>query len=156
MRGSIGEEKMDISNPHSFFENFPRLNKSPYPFTITSPSDIRYNCIAWAVGVSNLWWDPYHFWPQNCPREVTIPAFVKVLGTLGYRPCEDGRRERGYEKIVLYALGNEPTHAARQLSNGRWTSKLGKSVDIEHRIKDLEGPCYGKVAMYFRRMVENI
>ncbi|MCK4793650.1 MAG: hypothetical protein KAV87_58515 [Desulfobacteraceae bacterium] len=70
---------------------------------------------------------------------------------VGYEPCNIGRRESGYEKIVLYALKDQPTHAARQLKNGRWTSKLGKNVDIEHKVRDLEGPRYGKVVAYFRR-----
>lgn len=142
---------MDIPNPDEFFEDFPRLKKLPRPFTIKSPVDRKYNCIAWAVGVNDQLWWPYAFWPKGCPREETVSAFVQAFATLGYKPCSDGRRERGYEKIVLYATEDDPTHAAKQLSNGWWTSKIGKNVDIEHKIKDLEGPCYGKVAMYFRR-----
>ena len=87
---------------------------------------------------------------------MTISAFESAFSTVGYKPCSDGRRESGYEKIVLYAEGEQPKHAARQLKNGRWTSKLGKDIDIEHKVKDLEGPCYGKVAMYFRRPEQNV
>ena len=51
----------------------------------------------------------------------------------GYAPIgEDGPLQDGYEKIAIYALDGEPTHAARQLDTGRWTSKLGKHEDIEH------------------------
>ena len=148
---------MDISNPQKFFEDFPRLNKAPIPFKRTSPADIRYNCIAWAMGVNNQWWQPgkYWYWPPGCPQKITIPAFVSAFATFGYQPCSDGRREKGYEKIVLYAEGEQPKHAARQLKNGRWTSKLGKDVDIEHKVKDLEGPHYGNVTMYFRRRRKN-
>jgi len=147
---------MDISNPQKFFEDFPRLNKFPYPFNITSPFDVKYNCIAWVVGVNNRWWGPYHVWPQGCPRETTISAFVQAFAALGYEPCNDGRRERGYEKVALYAKENKPMHAAKQLINGRWTSKLGQDIDIEHKVKDLEGQCYGKVAMYFRRPMQKL
>ncbi len=146
---------MRIRKPQKFFDDFPRLNKSPRPFKLTSPYDIKYNCIAWAIGVSNRWWDPYHIWPEGCPREVSISAFKITFASLGYKPCSNGRRETGYDKIVLYAKETEPTHAAKQLKNGRWTSKLGKDIDIEHKVRDLEGPCYGKMVMYFRRPREN-
>lgn len=149
---------MRIYNPSKFFSNFPRLAKSLRPFTIASPVDMRYNCIAWVVGENYRWWWPStdSYWPKGCPQDTTVSAFKRAFATLGYEPCSDGRRETGYKKIVLYAIGDEPTHMARQLSNGRWTSKLGKNVDIEHKVKDLEGPCYGKVAMYFRRPKQNV
>jgi len=140
------------------FRDFPRLNKSPTPFKRVSPADIQYNCIAWTMGVNNQWWQPgkHWYWPSGCPQEITIPAFVRAFATLGYEPCSDGRREKDYEKVVLYAEKEQPTHAARQLKNGRWTSKLGKDIDIEHKVKDLEGPCYGRVAMYFRRPKQDV
>ena len=144
---------MTIYHPNFFWRAFPRLKSNPGAFSVTSPIDGDYNCIAWAVGDDqNCWWpsDDTH-WPESCPLSVTISAFKVAFATLGYRPCNNGRREHGYEKIVLYANNGEPTHAAKQLKNGRWTSKLGKYVDIEHRVKDLEGPDYGRVAMYFRR-----
>jgi len=142
---------MRTSDSDDFFKDFPRLRGTQY--TEMSPVDARYNCFAWAVGAINCRWDPCYpwFWPRGCPREVTISAFVQAFGTLGYEPCDYGRLETGYDKIVLYMNKGEPTHAARQLRNGRWTSKLGKDVDIEHKVKDLEGPRYGKIAMYFRR-----
>jgi hypothetical protein len=70
---------------------------------------------------------------------------------LGYEPCRDGRYEQGFDKIALYAHGNKPKHAARQIADGKWTSKIGTSVDIEHKLKDLEGEHYGKVIMFFLR-----
>ncbi len=146
---------MDILDLKQLFRDFPRLNRMPHPFECTSGPDIKYNCIAWATNVNDQWWDPYNVWPKECPRQVTIPAFVCLFDTLGYEKCDLGRREVGYEKIVLYVMNNKPTHVARQLKNGRWTSKLGKGADIEHRVKDLEGPCYGRAAMYFHRPIQN-
>lgn len=69
--------------------------------------------------------------------------------TLGYDLCYDERLEEGVEKIALYGIDNpdgtiEPTHAARQLSSGEWTSKLGPFEDISHTsLDDLNGPTYG-------------
>jgi hypothetical protein len=38
----------------------------------------------------------------------------------------------GWQTIALYSADGELTHAARRLDNGRWTSKLGPDIDIEH------------------------
>ena len=61
--------------------------------------------------------------------------------------------DQGIEKLVLYADEHgEPIHVARQLPSGAWTSKLGASEDIEHRVlAALEGTLYGKVARLLRR-----
>ena len=72
------------------------------------------------------------YWPANALRQVTLEAFILAYGTLGYEPCPDGTLEPGFQKIVLYARAGKPTHVARQLDGGAWTSKLGKWVDIEH------------------------
>jgi hypothetical protein len=62
--------------------------------------------------------------------------------------------EPGFEKVALYAVGSEPTHAARQILNGRWVSKLGPQEDIEHGAPDdLSGPCYGQVVRVLKRPV---
>jgi hypothetical protein len=61
----------------------------------------------------------------------------------------------GEEKICLYAKNGKPTHAARQLSNGRWTSKLGPDEDVEHDLSDLEGRRYGSPSAWFARPVRN-
>ena len=38
-----------------------------------------------------------------------------------------------------------------QIDAKRWTSKLGKSWDIEHAEDALDGPLYGKIAAYMSR-----
>ncbi len=56
---------------------------------------------------------------------------------------------------MLYVLNGEPTHAARQLPDGRWSSKLGKGHDVSHTtVRGVEGPCYGKAVQYMRRPME--
>jgi hypothetical protein len=46
-----------------------------------------------------------------------------------------------------------PTHAARQLRSGAWTSKLGISEDVEHELRALEGEIYGVVALILTRPI---
>ena len=63
----------------------------------------------------------------------------------------------GYKKIVLFARQDDfkglvPTHAARQLENGQWTSKLGQCEDIMHvDVENVSCPCYGKPVLFMRR-----
>lgn len=124
----------------------------------TRPSDNQYNCIGHAAG-SRLWWWPAEviggalYWPPFVAREVTIEAFVSAYETIGYVDCgEDGTFEAGFEKVALYAKDGVPQHAARQLDAWHWTSKLGRSVDISHRLEHLEGEQYGKVVRYLKRV----
>ncbi|OZE22149.1 hypothetical protein CH262_18940 [Rhodococcus sp. 05-2255-1e] len=60
--------------------------------------------------------------------------------------------EADREKIAVYAKNGVPTHAARQLADGTWTSKCGKSNDITHMdTEHVGGDIYGEVAFYMAR-----
>jgi hypothetical protein len=140
-------------------ELFPGLAGGAY--RITSPPARDYNCIAWAAGDAARWWWPgpnlrEEYWPPGIPREPTLSAFQEAFGLLGYRLCESDDLEPGFEKIALFAdAQGRPTHAARQLLDGSWTSKLGKREDIEHRLRDLTGAIYDSVVRVFRRAVSS-
>jgi hypothetical protein len=137
---------------------FPSLAGSAY--TITSPSTPEYNCIAWAAGDTERWWWPlagsFAYWPSTVPVQETLDAFIKAFATRGFTPCECENQniEHGYEKIALYVNDTgKPTHAARQLPNGHWTSKLGQGQDIEHELDGLTGSVYGTVAQVLKRPI---
>lgn len=136
---------------------FPGLRGTDY--RVTSPRDRKYNCIAWAAGDTRRWWWPdpppddegYH-WPPGAGNEETVVAFVAAFATLSYVPCEGEAAEPGCERIALYATPDRvPTHAARQLPGGRWTSKLGRREDVEHGLHDLEGEVFGGVVQIMKR-----
>ena len=143
-------------------DEFPGLCSDEH-FLITSPIDYSYNCIAWAYQIKGRWmWPPsgmpayldaVTFWPdENASEEVE--EFVKAFRGKGYEKCEDDSFEEGYRKIALYITPGTTncTHAARQLSNGFWTSKLGCSYDIQHSSpKEIEGEVYGEVYCYMKR-----
>ena len=123
---------------------FPGLRDSEY--RATSPATRDYNCIAWAAGDTRRWWWPNHdadndavYWPPGVPKEETLEAFAAAFATLGHSPCSGEEIEAGFEKIALFAKGEAPTHAARQLPSGRWTSKLGLREDIEHELHAVGG-----------------
>ena len=124
-------------------------------YRITSEETPTYNCIAWAAGFTDRWWWPHPdaFWPADAPNTETLDAFAGAFGMLGYRCCPNATIEAAWGKIVIFAdADGVPTHAARQLENGKWTSKLGESVDIEHGTPDaLAGVRYGTPVLFMHR-----
>jgi hypothetical protein len=136
---------------------FPNLKENNS--VVISPCDNNYNCIAWAAGETAEFWWPMgrEYWPPKAPRKLTLAAFVQAFCKVGYVRCKNGSFEKGFEKIAIYASKDEdqklvPEHAARQLVDGRWTSKMGLDEDIEHlTVNDVGGPEYGKVVCYMRR-----
>ena len=81
-----------------------------------------------------------------------MEAFRLAFVVHGYAVCDQIDVEPGYEKIAIFADPDGcPTHAARQLSSGVWTSKLGRLEDIEHALHDLEGAEYGSVFLIMKR-----
>ena len=125
-------------------------------YEITSDESGGYNCIAWAADdQSQNWWPGVGrqaHWPTGAPQACSLDAFEAAYSTLGYERCDNGDPEEGCEKVAIFASdAGEPTHAARQLPSGRWTSKLGKAEDIEHNLLDVEGDIYGTAARFMRR-----
>jgi len=53
--------------------------------------------------------------------------------------------------VAVFGIGAELTHAARQLDDGTWTSKLGSLEDITHELQALEGADYGHVVLFMKR-----
>jgi hypothetical protein len=60
-------------------------------------------------------------------NDETVDSFILAFGILGYSPCDDGTLEEGFEKVAIYVDESEtPTHMAKQLPSGMWTSKCGQ------------------------------
>ncbi len=124
------------------------LPRGPYP---------RYNCYALAAGDNSQHWEPdpsnQYYWPPNVPRAYSVPAFIEAYRAIGFAVCEDGLLEPRYRKIVIYANNSGVVqHVARQLSDGRWLSKLGVSEDIVHDTpQSLASNVYGVPVCYLKR-----
>ncbi len=135
------------------YDAFPNLRKSP--FKRTGPATRKYNCIAWAAGDKKRWWWPtidHHYWPPGVPRNHDLKAFIAAYATLGYARCDHGESEADFEKIAIYLdAEGTPTHVARGLPCGDWTSKLGENIDITHTLRGLEGPEYGRAKAFLKR-----
>jgi hypothetical protein len=117
-----------------------------------------YNCIAWAAGKTDKWWwpidDPCAFWPIPIDpiNPVTLEQFIKAFESEGFSKCRNGRFENGFEKVAIYVdADDEPTHAARWLPKGVWSSKMGQGEDIEHKtLKVVEGKGYGTAKAFLK------
>lgn len=135
----------------NLFDLFPNLTADNHE--VTSPMTVDYNCIAWAARNTDRWWQPGSFWPIESAREdVGVGNLIAAFRTLGYDECDDGTLEDGFEKLAIYGSGLMYTHAARQLPDGRWTSKLGQLEDITHSTTEvIEGSDYGYVVQYMKR-----
>lgn len=137
----------------SWDEDFPRLNDANH--RITSPASAEYNCIAWAAEDQDHWWQPGEYWnvPDWPADDFGLGALERAFLALGFTDCGmNADLEAGFVKVALYGGSGMYTHAARQLANGNWTSKLGKGEDIEHDApEDVAGGLYGEVAEIMKR-----
>jgi hypothetical protein len=135
---------------------FPRLTSENHQET--SPASVEYNCVAWAAEDIQHWWQPGEFWrPSNWPiNDFGLGALEQAFKLLGYSDCGmDDKLEIGFLKVALYGSGSYVyTHASRQLPNGKWTSKLGKYIDIEHETPSVvAGGLYGEVMQIMKRPI---
>lgn len=135
---------------------FPRLRESGY--SITSPESSEYNCVAWAIdNDTENYWDPTphsgYYWPRRVTRNGSLRSYIALFRREGFEPCGTAENDPDYEKVAIFADSTRMfKHAARQLSSGRWTSKLGDLEDIEHDTPSaLEGEEYGRVVQVLRR-----
>lgn len=137
-------------------QDYPGLVGTTY--AKTSECDPDYNCVAWAAGENDRWWEPAppvlgYYWPPGAPLGGTVAALVETYRTVGFEPCGADDLEVGFENVAIYGgRSGEYTHAARRLPGGHWTSKLGPDADITHEHPDhLAGSEYGTVWCYMKR-----
>ncbi|MGH7134730.1 MAG: DUF7689 domain-containing protein [Pirellulales bacterium] len=132
----------------------PRLIDTGYE--LTSPPAPQYNCVAWAADdTTNRWEDVGDQWywpPAAVIRDGTIASLIEAFQLLGYEVCETSELESGYQKIALYGSDNAWCHAAKQLPDGRWSSKCGFLDDITHvRLSDVYCEIYGEACCFMKR-----
>ena len=134
---------------------FPALKE--FGFEVTSARDAGYNCVAWAAGDTTRWWWPaelpFAYWPVGVGRQESLTSFIEAFATLGYESTGSGDHEAEFEKVAIFASADGvPTHMARQLDDGFWTSKLGALEDIRHlHVGGVAGTEYGVVTTYLKR-----
>jgi hypothetical protein len=148
---------MDTERKQQIADIFTNLNE----YEETSQENWRYNCIAWALYDTRQWWWPTgrgsgNFWLAQVPYDNKLETVVKLFEMHGYVKCDNETQEAGYEKVAIYQHSQfDVQHAARQLQNGKWTSKLGEWEDISHNTpRCLECADYGTVVQILKRRRE--
>jgi hypothetical protein len=144
----------DFQPAYDLEEDFPNLRASDW--AVTSPQSKAYNCIAYAAYDLRRNWDACglygYYWPPGALKEDSVKGWMDAFRVLSYKPCDNADLEPGFEKIAIYAKDGVPTHVARQLESGSWTSKLGRDEDICHpTLEALNGSFYGEVVRVMRR-----
>ena len=136
-------------------EAFPNLSEED-DFEIVAQPSTQYNCIAYAAGDTSNWWEPSErrYWPDYATRSYSIESLIEVFAGLGFQRCQDSSLESDYEKVALYEGQGDFEHAAVQMPNGRWRSKMGQGPVIEHRSPEsLSGGMYGNPTTHMRKVV---
>jgi hypothetical protein len=129
-------------------KGFPRLVETGY--IKTSEETPNYNCIAFTLGdLSRPWWPCLHpnlqhgdtHWPESVPSQATLEAFVQMYRSHGFEPCSGADPTAGETRIAIYVdpIEGLVEHAALQLPNGRWISKMSIHEDIVHTLEGLTG-----------------
>ncbi|MBI4349421.1 MAG: hypothetical protein HY553_21470 [Elusimicrobia bacterium] len=125
-------------------EWFPALAR-PGDWRVTAETDPAYNCFAWAVGVTDR---------RLHADGDYLEQFDEFFLAYGLAPLGPGESLELAE-VAAYAIGGVITHAARRASGGLWESKIGiewPSPRILHRLDELEGDNYGRIARFYRRV----
>ena len=135
---------------------FPRVAANPMALSITSPQEWTYNCVAWVLDYKDRWMEPSPAGVWPVPHSgFSVVAYSEMFAHFGYEGCADGSLESGFEKIVIYGdTSARFSHVAKQLPDGRWSSKLGELSDVKHSTPDvLMSQLYGSPLMFMRRLL---
>ena len=140
----------------SLLNDFPPL-RIPGNFRQNSEPTAKYNCIAWALGLCDLFVAsdnvPWHWWPSGVDRNFTEAALIDCFKCFGFVECDDATPEPLFDKVALYSLGDQWTHAARILDVNTYHSKFGYNVDGFHRSGNVLSSKYGLVYQFMKRAV---
>jgi len=137
--GLVGRKPTDFEAGQltHWFPNL-ELNKD---WRVTGEACQSYNCIAWSVGVTGDW-----LWPGD-----HVDSFDKMYLSYGYVPLAADEPRENAEIAYWEMPDGSSTHGCRHVYGDIWESKLGSSLRILHKLKDLEGEVYGYAVKFYRR-----
>jgi hypothetical protein len=127
------------------------------PLHITSLETGQYNCISWALGITDfpIWpidEKPYN-WPSNLPLIESMENFITFFKMHGFEYCENEKPKKDFELIAIFEKDGLPTHTCRLLKNGYWTSKIGILEDVQHNLFAISGGIYGEPSVFMKKKI---
>lgn len=122
----------------TFQEYFPPMDLDLQP-RVTGEATEAYNCIAWTVGITNAWINPF----QDVDDWDAFYAPYNLV------------RHNAAGTVAIWRNGPEYTHGciANALEGFHWESKCGPDLRILHELDELIGmreDDYGQVEFYYR------
>lgn len=110
---------------------FPGLLEAPC--RVTSPTSLKYNCIAWAAGDSTRWWWPrpedVGYWPDQVPMQETIESFCSLFQFLGFEPCDSFFASSMTSGFILRSPSDSTALTRTMPSGSVWTSSASASAE---------------------------
>lgn len=130
--------------------------KNDVNFKLLSPFSFQYNCIAFAMGMTDRWVDhsniPWHWWPP-VEKGSSVEHLKNAFQYFGFEECGmNDEIDDLYDKVALYHIANQWTHAARVVAAGVYHSKFGESFDGRHSSGNVLQAQYGNVCIIMRRL----
>lgn len=122
---------------------------------IPNSESMEYNCISHTLNINNdISWpfDNNNYWPVS--RDLTKESFDKFYEFHGFEKMNllDFSYDSKYIKVALYTNKGIPTHAAIQVDEFFWESKIGELGIIKHDLFEIEDNVYGEVAQIYRKL----
>lgn len=122
---------------------------------IPNSESMEYNCISHTLNINNdISWpfDNNNYWPVS--RNLTKESFDKFYEFHGFEKMNllDFSYDSKYIKVALYTNKGIPTHAAIQVDEFFWESKIGELGIIKHDLFEIEDNVYGEVAQIYRKL----
>ena len=148
-----GASRGDMSNREpSLRDQFSAIARRRVRHHQPARSALQLHCVGCGRSDSLVVARCVRVWLLACvSREWTTSALIAAFTTLGYAVCETSDLADGVEKVALYVANGRPTHAARQLDDGAWSSKCGRAEDIRHVLTSLAGEIYGEPTIFLAR-----
>lgn len=130
--------------------------KNDANFKLLSPFSFQYNCIAFAMGMTDRWVDDsdiaWHWWPP-IEKGPSVDHLKRAFRYFGFEECGmDDSIDELYDKIAIYHLAGRWTHAAKIVAAGIYHSKFGESYDGCHSSGGVLRAQYGDVCLIMRRL----
>lgn len=142
------------ANRKELIKYFPSLAQDGN-FEIKSECTPIYNCIAWAMGLDNVWVDflhiAGHWWPEGVGKNDSCQSLVDAFKAVGFEDADNLDEEAGYEKVVLYEKNGHWTHAARCIAPNVEHSKFGEGWDGTHSHDIFNNSSYGIPFAFMKR-----
>jgi hypothetical protein len=122
---------------------------------IPNSESMEYNCISHTLNINNdISWpfDNNNYWPVS--RDLTKESFDKFYEFHGFEKMNllDFSYDPKYIKVALYTNKGIPTHAAIQVDEFFWESKIGELGIIKHDLFEIEDNVYGEVTQIYRKL----